>query len=344
MTKRGARSMNDPVLDAATTVIDRPVVSFGREVCGDLQAGLRREWLVTNGLGGYASGTLAGINTRRYHGLLVAALTPPVGRTVLVGGSVEWATYDGRRYPLSAHEYGGGTIDPHGYRHVEAFRLDGMLPVWTFAFGDALLERQLWMAYSANTTYIRYRLVRGTRPVDLEITPLVTYRDFHALTSNQGQPPQVEPSADAATVRWFDGAQPVRLLMDNGAFSPHGDWYYNFHHREEAARGLDDRSGLYVPGAFTMTLSAEQSATLVLTAERSPEMDSERALAAAQARQVALLHRAGVEEAHPVVQQLVLAADQFVVQRQDYQRTDDGAQAPEMGKTVIAGYHWFNEQ
>src|SRR5919202_2826994 len=260
-----------------------------------------------------------------------------------MGGSVEWATYDGRRYPLSAHEYRGGTIDPHGYRHVEAFRLEGMLPVWTFAFGDALLERRLWMAYGANTTYIRYRLVRGTRPVDLEITPLVTYRDFHALTSRQGQEPQVEPSADAATVRWFDGAQPVRLLTNNGAFSLHGDWYYNFHHREEAARGLDDRSDLYVPGAFTMTLSAGQSATLVLTTESSPEMGGERALGAAQARQVALLHRAGVEEAHPVVQQLVLAADQFVVQRQDYQRAHNGAQAPEMSKTVIAGYHWFND-
>src|SRR5207302_10233330 len=83
----------------------RPVVSFGREICGDLASALRREWLVTNGLGGYASGTLAGINARRYHGLLVAALTPPVGRTVLVGGLVEWAGYGGGRYPLSTHEY-----------------------------------------------------------------------------------------------------------------------------------------------------------------------------------------------------------------------------------------------
>src|SRR5882672_10023280 len=108
-------------LERSTTIVEQPLVHFGREVCGDLQAGLRREWLVTNGLGGYASGTLAGINTRRYHGLLVAALTPPVGRTVLVGGSVEWARYDGGRYSLSAHEYGGGVIDPHGYRNLESF-------------------------------------------------------------------------------------------------------------------------------------------------------------------------------------------------------------------------------
>jgi glycogen debranching enzyme len=82
-----------------------PLISFGREVCGDLPSALRREWIVTNGLGGYASGTVAGINTRRYHGLLVAALTPPAGRTVLVAGLSEWVVLDGRRYPLSTHEY-----------------------------------------------------------------------------------------------------------------------------------------------------------------------------------------------------------------------------------------------
>jgi predicted glycogen debranching enzyme len=138
----------------APAVIDHPLISFGREICGDLAAGLRREWLVTNGLGGYASGTLAGINTRRYHGLLVAALDPPVARTVLVGGIVEWASYAGRRYALSTHEYGSGYVDQHGYRNLQSFALEGMLPVWTFAVGGALLERRVWMVYGANTTYV----------------------------------------------------------------------------------------------------------------------------------------------------------------------------------------------
>src|SRR6266516_7054475 len=104
----------------APTVIEHPLISFGREICGDLAAGLRREWLVTNGMGGYASGTLAGVNTRRYHGLLVAALVPPVERTVLVAGSIDWAEYDGHRYPPSSHEYGDGTIDPPGYRYIQS--------------------------------------------------------------------------------------------------------------------------------------------------------------------------------------------------------------------------------
>src|SRR5215471_2006183 len=129
--------MAKSTLISPATAIDRLLVHFGREVCGDLATGLRREWLVTNGLGGYASGTLAGVNTRRYHGLLVAALTPPVGRTVLVGGLVEWAVYDGHRYPLSTHEYADGTIDPQGYKYQSAFALTGILPVWRYELADA---------------------------------------------------------------------------------------------------------------------------------------------------------------------------------------------------------------
>ena len=105
-------------------------IAFGREICGDFDAALRREWLVTNGLGGYASGTVAGVNTRRYHGLLVASLSPPVERTVLVAGLVERVTYLGREYELSAHEFEDGAMAGDGYRFVESFRLDGTLPVW----------------------------------------------------------------------------------------------------------------------------------------------------------------------------------------------------------------------
>ncbi len=316
------------------TVLEFPLVSFGREICGDLFAALRREWLVTNGLGGYASGTLAGVNTRRYHGVLVAALTPPVARTVLVGGLVEWASCDERRYPLSAHEYSDHTIDPHGYRQLQEFALEGMLPVWTYALDDALLEKRVWMAYGANTTYIRYRLVRGSHPMTVEVTPLVTYRDFHALRSGQGWQPRVVPEGSGITIRAFDGAVPFRLLVDGGRFTAGGAWWWNFLHREETARGLDDREDLYAPGTFLLSLQPGGSVTLVATTEGTPDLEGTRALAAVRDRQKALLRQAGVERAHPVVQQLTLAADQFVVRR----GVDEHA-----GKTVIAGYHWFND-
>ncbi len=316
------------------TVLESPLVSFGREICGDLSAALRREWLVTNGLGGYASGTVAGVNTRRYHGVLVAALSPPVGRTVLVGGLVEWVSHDGRRYPLSAHEYGDHTIDPHGYRHLQEFALEGMLPVWTYALDDALLEKRVWMAYGANTTYVRYRLVRGGHPVTVEITPLVTHWDFHALRSGQGWQPRVVPEGSGLTIRAFDSAVPVRLIADGGRFAPDGAWWWNFLHREETARGLDDREDFHAPGSFLLPLQPGGSVTLVATTEGSPDLEGTRALATVRDRQRALLRRADAERAHPAVQQLILAADQFIVRR--------GAGASG-GLTVIAGYHWFND-
>jgi predicted glycogen debranching enzyme len=324
-----------------TTAIEQPLVQFGREVCGDLAAGLRREWLVTNGLGSYASSTVTGINTRKYHGLLVAALTPPVERTVLVGGLVEWATYDGKRYPLSTHEYVGGTIDPQGYRHIQAFKLQGTLPVWTYAFGDALVERRVWMVYGSNTTYVMYTLVRGTLELDLEIIPLVTYRSFHALGSGQGWQPGVETQPLGAAIRAFDQAQPFQVLANTGHFEQKGYWFWNFYAREEAARGMDSHQDLYAPGTFTVTLRTGTHFTLVLTTETQMEMNGLIPLAAEQERQVQLLRRAGADTAHPVVQQLTLAADQFIVQRQH--ANDGGSPGEQQGKTVIAGYHWFND-
>src|SRR4051794_16348779 len=153
------------------SILETPLVSFGREVCGDLSTALRREWLVTNGLGGYAAGTVPGVSTRSYHGQLVAALDPPVGRTVLVGASVEHATYRGRRFFLSTNEYAEAVIAPEGYLNLAEFRLEGTIPVWTYAFSDVLLERRLWMANGKNTSYVQFRLLQASEPVELKITP-----------------------------------------------------------------------------------------------------------------------------------------------------------------------------
>jgi predicted glycogen debranching enzyme len=317
----------------AANILDHPLVSFGPEVAADLDAALRREWLVVNGLGGYASGTLAGVNTRRYHGLLVAALNPPVERTVLVAGSLDRVRYDGHRYALSAHEYGEGTIDPHGYRNIQSFELDGAIPVWIFALGDALLEKRVWMARGANTTYVTYRVQRGSPPLDLEVAPLVTYHDFHTL-SHGGWKLGVTDVPGGIEVRAFEGAIPFRVLAEGGQCAPINEWYWNFRHREETARGLDDRSDLYVPVNFSKRLRAGDQLTLILTTERSPETTASHALDSERCRERVLLQRANAAEADPVIQQLVLAADQFIVRR------DVDAQP---GQSVIAGYHWFND-
>ena len=319
----------DPARGAALA----PLISFGREICGDLPSALRREWLVTNGIGGYASGTLAGVNTRRYHGLLVAALAPPVGRMVLVAGLGEFAVLDGRRYPLSSHEFGGGVVEPAGYRHLESFVVDETLPVWTYAVEDALIERRVWMARERNTTYVGYRLARGG-PVVLQVIPLVTRRDFHALRSGAGWHPDVRPAGSGITIR-ADGAAPYRVLVPRGRFTAAGTWWWNFLRREETARGLDDTEDLYAPGAFELTLSRDEPAVLVATAEEAgaadaPDLDAEVALAEVRARQRSLLRLGDTEGGDPVVRQLTLAADQFIVRRGS-------------GGSVLAGYHWFSD-
>ncbi len=177
----------------STTPALPPVIDFGREICGDLAAAEAREWLVTNGIGGFACGTVAGTLTRRYHGLLVAALPPPWHRTLLVSKIDEVVEYDGQSYALGANRWAGGAIDPPGHRHIERFRLEGTTPVWTFACADALLEKRIWMEHGANTTYVQYTVVRASRPVRLSAKVLVNYRGYHCLTHRPQLHMDVQP-------------------------------------------------------------------------------------------------------------------------------------------------------
>jgi len=154
-------------------VSEQAEVQFGREICGDLVAAESREWLVTNGIGGYASGTIAGSQTRRYHGLLVAALQPPVGRTLLVSAIDEIVHYIGADFSLATHRWASGAVEPQGSLFVEDFHLEGSTPVWTYALADALLEKRIWMRQGENTTYIQYTLVRGSGAFEMELKALV---------------------------------------------------------------------------------------------------------------------------------------------------------------------------
>jgi len=319
---------------------DSPV-EFGRAVCGELRAAEEREWLITNGLGGFASGTVAGTLTRRYHGLLVAALKPPLGRTVLVSKLDETADYDGQTYALGTNRWGDGTVDPHGYRHIERFRLEGTTPVWTFAFGDAMLEKRIWMQLDANTTYVQYCLRRGSRPLELGLKALVNYRDYHSTTRAGDWRMSIERVENGLRVTAFDGARPLYLLSESASAEPAHDWYRNFELSVERYRGLDDRDDNLHAGSFRATLRAGQSVTLVLSTEAAPELDADVAWSARQVHESGLLEQweaanASVAGKAPAwVQQLVLAADQFIVRR-------PLADNPE-ALSVIAGYHWFGD-
>src|SRR5216110_1140632 len=204
-------------------------IDFGREICGDLNVAEKREWLVTNGLGGYASGTVAGLLTRGYHGLLVAALKPPLERTLLLAKLDEDVRYDEHSYALSANRWSSGAIDPHGYFSIERFYLEGTIPVWNFALGDALLEKRIWMPPSANTVYVRYFLRRALRPLTLSIRALVNYRDYGARTrASERQMEVVSIEHGVRVTALLPGAVPLSLLVDRGEASPANEWYDGF--------------------------------------------------------------------------------------------------------------------
>jgi predicted glycogen debranching enzyme len=305
-----------------------------------LDAGLAREWLVTNGLGGYAMGTVAGVNTRRYHGLLVAALAPPGGRMVLVAKVDETLQVDGRRFELGTNEYHDGTIAPEGYAWLAGFSLSGTIPTWTYRVPGAALEKSLWMARRQNTTYARYRLLPGSAAARLSIRPFLTERDYHGLT--RGDPALGFAVADVSSgirVQPWPGATPYTLRVSRGAFSHDGTWYWKLLHREERARGLDAIEDLYVPGVFEADLEPGDDVTLVATAEPdAPPLDGAHACRTEQVRQSLLLKRArglpsdgvAIPPEDGLARRLVLAADQFLVR------------GPSR-RTIIAGYPWFGD-
>src|SRR6202165_869731 len=214
-------------------------IRVGREVCGDLAVAEQREWLLTNGLGGYASGTVGGLITRAYHGLLIAALRPPGDRRLLVAKVDETATYDGAVYPLCTNRWSaGGALLPNGSASIESFQVDGGIATWAFACGDALLQKQVWMVPRANATYVRYRLLRGSQPLDLSFIALVNDRDQHGRTQAGGV--QFELDGVPGGIRVAAPSTSFALLADAGTVQPGGDWYRGFDLAAERDRGLAD--------------------------------------------------------------------------------------------------------
>ena len=320
-------------------------VQFGREVCGELDAAEAREWLVTNGLGGFASGTVAGTATRRYHGLLIAALQPPVGRKLLVAGLDESVRYLESSFPLATNRWSSGFVSPNGYLQIESFFLEGTKPVWRYAFTDALLEKRVWMKQGENTTCVEYTLVRGNGPVEIDAKVLVNYRDFHVTTQAGDWRMRVEPVENGLKIQAFDGAAPFYLKSAGASVQPRHEWYRDYFLPTEQERGLDDREDRLFAGQFHFRLGVEESVTLVFTTEEATSLDGMEArteqsnhewkLFKAWQEQHNKACSSPAEEEPGWLWQLVLAADQFVVRRA---LPED----PE-GMSLIAGYHWFGD-
>jgi predicted glycogen debranching enzyme len=305
------------------------MIEFGREICQDLAEALEREWLETNGLGGFASSTIIGLNTRRYHALLTAATKPPVGRMVLLSKLEETLVINGERFDLSANQY-SNIIHPQGYQYLIGFRLDPF-PIFTFAAAGVEIEKSVFLIHGENTVVVRYTVCKKKRSVDdcrLEVRPLIAFRDFHSITrENDSIDKSVDEQEGVMIVRPYPGLPQLNFSHDAQESQITGDWYRNFEYVAERERGLDSVEDLFNHFALYFDLNNTREASIIASTEPDNKYHVTELSEAEIERRKRLCSSAASES---LLRPLFSAADQFIVSRGDQ-------------KSIIAGYHWFSD-
>ena len=316
---------------------------------------VENEWLVTNGLGGYASGTVAGVNTRRYHGLLVAALPNPIGRLVMLNHLGERiCVAGGTPSALGGEERAAGRLDHDVAQRLAGFRLEAGLPVWEYEWAGVRIEKRVFMPHKQNTVFIRYCLIGGDGPVKLELHPALHFRSYESPVNVTLQTRYSLSQSGGLYV--FDAGDPalpplrVRIDGASGSYVHEERITSEFLYPVEQARGYEFRGTLWAPGRFELDLVRETPVTLVASAEPEQVMSAllpNDALGYEEERRRRLLDAAIAthpENADEVAGELVLAADQFIFTPAG--RVVDAARAAATGdeiRSVIAGYHWFTD-
>ena len=315
----------------------------------DVERLTETEWLVTNGLGGYASGTIGGTLTRVFHGYLIAALASPLGRTMMLNDILEKVVLpDGRTIDLN-----GVQTENTDYRGATAtlthFCLDAGLPIWTYEFEGITLEKRVSLPHRQNTTYINYRVVDGSGPVKLQLRPAVNMREHEAPVNADLETYtfmvrdhhfELKPSGNIPALR-------LKLIGKAPEVSLDPQTIRNVTYEVERRRGYICRGDLWSPGFMTILLDAGHDATIVASTEGWEVMDAlspKQAWDAEHDRKRRLLL-----EAHPAAyaepcRELVWAADQFIFA--PVGRREDAARARAAGdeiRSIIAGYPWFTD-
>jgi len=306
------------------------MIQFGTDICNNIEAANSREWLETNGIGGFASSTITGANTRRYHGLLTAATKPPVGRMVLLSKLEETIVVDGKAYDLSTNKY-AGAIYPQGYKYLKEFRLDPF-PVFVYEVDGIEITKTVFMVNGENTTVVQYEIKRqkskGKRK-NFSLYPLVAFRDYHHLERERDNINRdvcieenlisIAPYADLPT---------LYFAHNGGTVENTGYWYRNFELDIERERGFDFREDLFNHFVLKFDLNSNDKINLVVSTEQCDAKNADDLREREIQRRQEVIKTANVKDLFS--QELVLAADQFIVSRDE-------------GKTIIAGYHWFSD-
>ncbi|PKM82309.1 MAG: glycogen debranching protein [Firmicutes bacterium HGW-Firmicutes-14] len=304
---------------------------FSRNELGVFERSADKQWVVTNGLGGFASSTITGANTSKYNGLLFAAFRPPGDRTLLLAKLEEEITVNGNSYSLGSNHTGTG-IFPAGYNHLQSFELRPF-PTFTFSFGGVIVEKVVFMVREANITISRYTLYTGAGGrANLKITPLVNCRHYHHTIKRNDWPFNQETTDKSVIIEAYPGAPKLKLYSDKAVYERGpGYWFEHMYYKQEDQRGLDPWEDHFMPGYFEVALSDGESFSIIASTEGEKEVKNPfLEQVGAERRLAQLVEEAGFQE--EFVNRLILAADSFIVNRQS-----TGA------KTVIAGYPWFTD-
>jgi predicted glycogen debranching enzyme len=298
-----------------------------KTVLNNYDEAVQDEWLETNGLGGWAGSSIIGCNTRRYHGLLVAATVPPTERMNLVNKLDETIILSNQRFDLSTNDY-GDVISPQGYQYLSSFKKD-LFPEWIYEVNGIKLTKTIAMVHGENTTLIIYKVEKANEPFILELLPLISARGYHSLQhayNNIFWDVQFENGIFKNQP--FYGAPNIYLSVPGATYKHDPRWFYRFNYAVEKYRGLDFEEDLFNHGMFTLELKEGDSLGIIISTENPQNRNVHILLEQENLRRKDLIK--GYEK-NETLQQLILAADQFIVKRD------------EDLKTVIAGYHWFTD-
>jgi len=302
------------------------MITINQKEISDFSKSSKLEWIETNGVGGYASSTIIGLNSRRYHGLLVSANNPPVEREVIVSKLDEAIVLKNKFYELSVNQF-PGNVSPKGYQYLVEFKKD-LFPEFIYKVDSVKIKKTIAAISERNTTVIIYEVLEAIEEFEIQLTPFIAMRDFHSLRKADVNL-QAEYSFKNNLLKFNLQNRPTTLFasINKGEFTSCPDWYYNFEYLEELNRGLDYREDLFKPGFFKT--SVNKGDKIIVTLSSIPILrDGLYLFEKEKYRREKIV---ADSKNNTILKQLLLAADQFIVKRK------------ESGKTIIAGYHWFSD-
>ena len=285
------------------------------------------EYLETNGLGGWSSSSITGAHTRRYHGLFVAAINPPTDRMVLLSKLDETIIVGGNRYELSCNLYDGDVLHPNGNQYLDSFTKD-FFPEWIYEVNGVRLKKTICMVHNENTVVVKYEVLKAESPFKIELLPLMASRGYHELGHAS---PRMYWDADFNNGIFHnqpDGSNNVYISIPGSTYQHTPRWFNNFKYGVEQYRGLDYTEDLFNHGVFFVQLKEGDELNIIVSAKNPEERDGADLIKQEYKRRKKLLKGQPEDQ---TLRQLILAADQFIVKRD------------EDLKTVIAGYHWFTD-